>query len=154
MAPDRSSGNRDPSPVAPENCTCFNLRKAARAVTQVYDAALQPVGLKATQFSLLAAAGAAEGRTVGQLAEALVLDRTTLTRNLAPLVRDGLISVEEGSDRRARLVEVTPAGRRLLKRAWPLWRGAQDRMVGDLGDRQWADLLTRLNATVAAAQEA
>ena len=151
MAPEKTSGKRDPSPAAPENCTCFNLRKAARAVTQAYDAALQPVGLKATQYSVLAAAAAIGPLTVGKLADRLVMDRTTLTRNLNPLERDGLVRIEEGEDRRARLVTVTPAGRRLLARAQPLWRSAQERMVDRLGRRQWSELLSGLDASVAAA---
>ncbi|MEE8273100.1 MAG: MarR family transcriptional regulator, partial [Alphaproteobacteria bacterium] len=66
-------------------CTCFNLRKAARAVTQLYDAALGPSGLRATQFSLIAALGVRGAPTISQLAKAMVMDRTTLTRNLKPL---------------------------------------------------------------------
>ena len=83
-------------------CACFNLRKAARAVTQLYDDALRPAGILATQLPLLIATGRLERVTISQLAEAMVMDRTTLTRNLRPLERDGLVRTKPGKDRRVR----------------------------------------------------
>ena len=83
-------------------CTCANLRKATRVVTQVYDAALQPVGLKATQFTVLAVLAERGEAPLTRLAETLVMDRTTLTRNLKPLVREGFIRIEPGVDEAAR----------------------------------------------------
>ena len=135
----------------PADCICFNLRKAARAVTQEYDAALQPSGLKATQFSLLAMAERLGPGPMARLAEELVMDRTTLTRNLRPLEKQGLIRIQPGEDRRARLVEVTPAGRDALARALPLWQRTQARMREGLG-LGTDDLLRQLHAAVTVAQ--
>lgn len=146
----KSGSAAGPSPHGAENCTCFNLRKAARAVTQYYDAALQPSGIKATQFSVLSVAKRLGPVLVGRLAEELVMDRTTLTRNLRPLERHGLIRLEPGHDRRSRMVVLTPAGRAALRAARPPWRRAQDRMVEDLGRREWAELLRNLSDTVSA----
>ena len=91
-------------------CSCGSLRRASRAVTQLYDGVLQPSGLKATQFTLLVAAARLKAAPISLMAEALVMDRTTLTRNLKPLVKDGLLAVEPGEDRRSRWIRLTPQG--------------------------------------------
>ncbi len=136
----------------PNNCTCFGLRKAARAVTQMYDRALKPSGLRATQLSLLFAAERAGPRGIGELAELLVMDRTTLTRNLKPLLDRGLLENIEGADRRRRLIGITPAGREAMAQALPYWREAQLRMAGTLGRSRWWRLLGDLRDTAAQAQ--
>ena len=87
---------------ADEQCICFNLRKAARVITQIYDEAFQPTGCRATQMPLLVATRAMGPVTVNRLAEAVVMDRTTLTRNLKPLERQGLVKVQTGKDHRER----------------------------------------------------
>jgi hypothetical protein len=92
----------------PANCTCLGLRKAARAVTQMYDQTLKPAGLRSTQFSLLVAAERAGPRGIGELAELLVMDRTTLTRNLKPLLVRGLLERAEGADRACSAISGTP----------------------------------------------
>ena len=97
-------------------CACFNLRKATRVVTQLYDEALKPAGLRSTQFAVLAATRALGPVSVNQLAEWIVMDRTTLTRNLKPLERDGLIAVRAGDDLRVRQVSLTAKGRKTLER--------------------------------------
>ena len=79
-----------------QNCTCFNLRKATRAVTQLFDEALKPCGLYATQFTLLAAISSQENVTITELSKTLVMDRTTLTRNLNPLQKSGWVEVTPG----------------------------------------------------------
>ena len=135
-------------------CTCFNLRKAARAVTQLYDAALGPSGLRATQFSLIAALGVRGAPTISQLAKAMVMDRTTLTRNLKPLEKQGLVAVVAGEDRRTRHVRLTPSGHEVLTAALPLWRHAQGEIDARLGAARRGRLLVELSATVSAAQEA
>ena len=136
------------------DCTCFNLRKATRAVTQYYDAILQPSGLRTTQFSVLTAAAITGPAPIGRLAEQLGMDRTTLTRNLAPLEKSGLIrtggEVTSSGDRRARLVEITTAGRKALLRAMPLWEEAQSSLIGRLGTQRWRELLHHLDAATAA----
>ena len=147
--------NQAPNPFAAASeatrCACFNLRKAARAVTQLYDAALEPAGLRATQFSLLAAAAALGSPTVGELARAMVMDRTTLTRNLRPLERQALIALSPGADRRTRHVTLTPEGRQRLDDALPLWRRAQLGIVEGLGPARWDRLLGDLRAVTDAA---
>jgi DNA-binding MarR family transcriptional regulator len=136
----------------PTNCTCFGLRKAARAVTQMYDQALKPSGLRATQLSLLFAAERAGPRGIGELAELMVMDRTTLTRNLKPLLDKGLLETIEGADRRRRPIAITAKGRKTMAQALPYWREAQSRLAGSLGRSRWRRLLGDLRETAAQAQ--
>ena len=132
------------------SCTCFNLRKATRAVTQMYDEALHPSGLRGTQFSVLAALNHMQSATVSELAQGMVMDRTTLTRNLKPLEQKGWIKSVPGTDRRMRELALTVKGQKALSKAMPLWRKAQRDMVNLLGKQRWAGLLDHLNATVEA----
>ena len=106
-------------------CLCDTLRMTARAVTAVYDDALRPLGLRVTQFSLLARAASMGSVESWRLSEALGLDKTTFSRNLRPLERRRLIAIEAGEDRRTRLVRVTPAGKKLLQEAAAGWRSVQ-----------------------------
>jgi DNA-binding MarR family transcriptional regulator len=133
-------------------CACANLRKASRAVTQVYDAALQPTGLKATQFTLLATLSTLGDLPLTRLAEALVMDRTTLTRNLKPLIGKGLVDVASGDDQRVRKVGLTPSGRTAFDEALPHWRIAQSRFVEGLGQEKLRDLLAGIGGTVSIAR--
>ena len=137
------------SPVEVAACTCANLRKTTRMVTQAYDAALQPVGLKGTQFTLLARLAKLGDVPLSRLAKGLVLDRTTLTRNLKPLVARGLIAIGHEQDQRVRTISITDDGRRLLEEAIPNWQRAQSRMVEGLGHQRWSVLLDDLAATLA-----
>ncbi len=136
----------------PQACLCFNLRKAARAVTQLYDAALEPAGLRATQFSLLAVLDGRDAVTITDLARAMVMDRTTLTRNLRPLEKQGLVAIAPGDDRRTREVSLTRRGRQTLTRATPRWRHAQTGMLDALGDRRARRLLGELSGAIDAAR--
>ena len=136
----------------PQACLCFNLRKAARAVTQLYDAALEPAGLRATQFSLLAVLAGRDAVTITDLARAMVMDRTTLTRNLRPIEKQGLVAIAPGDDRRTREVRLTQRGRTALTRATPRWRHAQTRMLDALGDRRARRLLGELSGAIDAAR--
>lgn len=122
-------------------CTCANLRKASRAVTQIYDGALAPSGLKTTQFTLLVTSHLMGASTINELAGEMAMDRTTLSRNLKPLVRKGLLLVRPGEDGRARLVRISPAGERALGEAYPLWARAQGMVVGALGEERHEALL-------------
>ena len=133
---------------APANCTCFNLRKAARAVTQAYDEALRPTGLRATQMQLLAVIAAKGPAGMTELAKTLVMDRTTLTRNLKPLLQQGLLETVEAPDQRQRPIAVTARGRDMLDRAQDHWRQAQARMVEGLGEARWSRLLRDLDESV------
>jgi DNA-binding MarR family transcriptional regulator len=118
-------------------CACFNLRRAARAITQLYDHALAPAGLRATQFTVLVALARTGAIPFSRLAAALGMDRTTLTRNLGPIQRHGLVAIRPGPDRRVRLVEMTAAGHKALDDAIPLWSGAQRQIVEGAGPGRW-----------------
>ncbi len=121
-------------------------------VTKAYDAALKPTGLKATQFTLLATLGECGDSPLTRLAGVLVMDRTTLTRNLKPLVRRGLIRIEHGDDQRVRKVSLTEAGRTVFDQALPHWRKVQMRLVETLGRKRWSGFLDDLTETAALAQ--
>ncbi len=136
------------------DCACFNLRKTARAITQLYDEALRPSGLRCTQFSLLIATTRLEPVTVTHLAEIVVMDRTTLARNLGPLEKEGLIKVTPGDDQRTRIVTLTLRGKEVLSEAFPLWEKAQARVVRGLGQERWNSLQANLKEAVLLAKEA
>lgn len=138
---------------AAANCTCFNLRKATRVVTQFFDQRLQASGLLVNQFTLLAALAQSGSPTMKTLAQILVMDRTTLTRNLKPLQRQGLIAIEPGHDQRERIVTLTPAGQVALAKALPLWKDAQQQVVEGLGKDQWQILLSSLANTISLVRE-
>ncbi|WP_421657002.1 MarR family winged helix-turn-helix transcriptional regulator [Leptothermofonsia sp. ETS-13] len=129
-------------------CTCMNVRKASRVITQLYDEALQPSGLLVSQFNLLVALAFAGSMTMTRLAEVLVMDRTTLTRNLKPLERDGLVQIQPGQDQRTRVVNLTQTGRAALATALPLWEKVQASVVERLGQEQWSLLLQSLSQVV------
>jgi DNA-binding MarR family transcriptional regulator len=139
---------------ASRHCACFNFRKASRAVTQQFDESLQSTGLRSTQFVLMIAVAVSESAGVAALARELVMDRSTLTRNLRPLVRMGLLDVRLGQDRRTRVVELTPTGKDTLVAALPVWADAQRRFTERLGDDRWENLLALLSATVDYTREA
>jgi len=114
------------------SCVCLNLRRAARAISQIYDEALAPAGIKITQFSLLRAVERNEPVAITALADELDLDRTTMARNLAPLERQRLVKLAAGSDLRVTEVRLTPKGRAVVARALPLWQKAQAEISGRL----------------------
>ena len=134
-------------------CTCATVRKAARIVTQMYESALQPTGLKAGQITLLAVLSKQGDMPLTTLADALVMDRTTLTRNLKPMVRDGFVSIRGEEDQRVRVVGLTALGRSKMAEAYPLWTEVQSRMVDGLGAERWSGLVVDLNAAVEVAQK-
>ena len=129
-------------------CTCGSLRKASRRISQFYDSALAPVGLKSTQYSILSEVerGSVAGAvTICELAAAMVMDRSTLGHNLRPLERDELLLLRLGEhDRRKRYVELTKKGRAALQRARRLWRRAEGRFEKIFGKRHAAELRTVL----------
>jgi DNA-binding MarR family transcriptional regulator len=136
------------SRMAANECVNFNLRKADRAVSQVYDKAIASSGLKGTQFTLLNAVSLTDGASISSLAHAMVMDRTTLTRNLAPLERDGLIEIVAGTDRRTRSVAITSSGRTLLNETLPLWHAEHRRLKSDLGAAATSRLIEQLQIVV------
>src|SRR3974390_1620669 len=117
-------------------CACFNVRKAARAITKLYEEVLRPSGLRATQFSLLMATRVMGPVTVVKLSQVTVMDRTTLTRNLQVLEKRGLIAINPGEDRREREVTLTASGMEVLVQAIPLWETAQERVRQGLGEEK------------------
>ena len=114
-------------------CNCLSLRQATRRVTQLYDQALAPVDLRATQYSLLYQIGQLGPIALNPLAEIMVMDRATLGHNVRPLEARGLVSLAVGKDRRSREVSVTETGRDLIVEAKPLWQAAQDAFEAEIG---------------------
>lgn len=131
-------------PVPRGGCTCGSLRKASRRISQFYDCALAPVGIKSTQFSILSEIErrSLEGRvTMCELAVAMVMDRSTLGHNLRPLQRDGLLALRLGQDdKRKRYVELTRKGRSVLHRAQELWHRAEGRFEQIFGKQNALEL--------------
>ena len=116
------------SQVEPEVCNCSALRQAARRVTRLYDDALAPTGLGVNQYSILATLGRVGPSRIQDLAQRLVMDRSTLGHLLRPLEKRGLVRLDMSEDdRRSRVIAVTPAGRALMKKAHPLWAKAERR---------------------------
>jgi len=131
------------------DCHCFAVRSAARHVTQLYDQFLSPSGLRTTQFSILAKLDRLGPMTINAIADAMVTDRTTLARNLKPLQRDGLISVEQSADdRRAKELHLTKVGMRRLDEARTVWAQAQARFERTYGAKRAASLRDMLRAVV------
>jgi DNA-binding MarR family transcriptional regulator len=126
-----------------EDC-CFNMRKATRAVTQFYDRHLEPAGIRATQFTLLLTLTAASGKTLTEMAEGLVMDRTTLTRNLKPLEKAALITTVKLADRRTKGYVLTEKGRQSIEKGVPLWKKAQQQIVSQMGAERYNRLLEEL----------
>jgi len=114
-------------------CACGRLRRATRALTQLYDDEMAPAGLRVTQYSLLSTLGRDSPMRISELAAASLLDRTALSRNLDPLVARGLVEIVAGRDARTRNVALTRAGAAALKAAEPHWRRAQARVAKRLG---------------------
>ena len=135
---------------APEECNCFAVRAAARHVSQSYDRFLAPTGLRTTQYSILARLKRKGPLTINALAEDMVMDRTTLGRNILPLQRDGLIRIEPAAcDRRAKELHLTKAGERRLQAGLKGWSQAQARFETVFGAKRAADLRTLLQAAAA-----
>jgi DNA-binding MarR family transcriptional regulator len=130
----------------PLGCTCFKLRKLTRTVSRLYDQHMAAVGLKITQYSVLTNA-AREALPVAELAERLGTERTTLTRNLKPLIEAQWITLETGADSRQRIVTITAAGRTKLAEACVAWRGAQSALEDLLGIAAVRALHARLDDT-------
>ena len=130
-------------------CGSFNLRKAARSVTQLYDDYLQPTGLRSTQVVVLVTLAKEQDISMGRLARELMLSPSTLSRNLRPLERDGLIAIDD-SGKRGKSVNLTTAGQQALGAAVPYWQRAQAKFTELVGCDSWQDLSARLAQTVSA----
>ena len=124
-----------------EECTCLAVRQAARHLTQFYDRHLAPVGLRTTQFSVLARLRRHGVMTINALAEEMVMDRTTLGRNILPLERDGLISIKPGrADRRSKELRLTDAGLERLRAGYQGWKDAQREFATAFGNERTVGL--------------
>ncbi len=121
-------------------CVCLGLRKTSRRVTRVYDDALRPIGLRSTQLPILVALTLARSLPMSTLADQLEMDRTTLTRNLKPLEKRGLLEIVGGQDRRTREVRLTVRGQETAERAVPLWEKAQSYALEALGSVRLQEL--------------
>jgi DNA-binding MarR family transcriptional regulator len=138
----------DVATSAPGGCTCLRLRKASRRVSQIYDQSLEPLGLTVTQFSLLGHLNAFSGISIGALAAKMVMDPTTLTRNLRPLEKQGyVVFTADPEDQRTRCLHLTASGRKTYRDAKPAWTRAQrhvDKVLGDIGGPPLNDMLDRV----------
>jgi DNA-binding MarR family transcriptional regulator len=135
-----------------EDCNCFAVRSAARHITQLYDQYLAPVGLRATQFSILTRLKRKGPLTINALASEMITDRSTVGRNIQPLERDRLIAIEpSASDRRAKVLRLTAAGEKRLQAAVTAWSRAQDRFESDFGGKRSAEMRDLMGAIVASA---
>jgi DNA-binding MarR family transcriptional regulator len=133
-----------------EECNCLAIRQASRRITQFYDQFLTPVGLRTTQFSILAKLRRHGPMTINALAADLVMDRTTLGRNILPLERQGLIAIEQGrTDRRSKELRLTEAGAERLRTADTRWTEAQTRFEAAFGDERTSTLRALLRTAAA-----
>ena len=134
-------------------CLCHHVRRAARAISRVFDEALAPTGLRASQFNILAVIGARDSRTAAEAALLLAMDRTTLSRNLKPLREAGYITAEGGAGRRPDALVLTITGQAVFARAALLWRQAQSGLTQGLGAGQAGTLLQALEAAARVAAQ-
>lgn len=132
---------------------CASFRRAARALTQRYDEALRPLGLRATQFTILQVLFRAGDLTQGRLGQILAMDSTTLTRTLETMIAHGWIAKRPGKDRRERRVYRTRAGEELFRRATQRWEKAQADLRRRLGAGRWDQLLQSTNEVTATVTE-
>lgn len=127
--------------LPPLPCMCAGFRRAARAVTQMYEEALRPLGLHATQMTILQVLSHTGELSQGQVGTILAMDSTTLTRSLAIMLREGWVRERRGKDRRERLLRLSAAGQKKLTLATPVWEETQARLRKRLGAATWDDML-------------
>jgi DNA-binding MarR family transcriptional regulator len=124
---------------------CSSFRRTSRALTQLYEEAMRPLGLRATQFTILLVLSRTGEASQGQLAGLLAMDSTTLTRTLGIMSRHGWIAERPGRDRRERLLHLSSGGEAQLRRALPVWERVQSRLRNQLGEQPWNNLLQLTN---------
>lgn len=129
----------------PPQCVAYNLRKTSRLITSFYRKTIAPSGLKGNQFPLLLAIQLRQPVSITELANSLGLDRTTLSRNLKLLEKQGYITLENNSDHRVRNVQLSQDGEERLGLALPLWQQAQDTVIEQFGEERWGTLLESLH---------
>lgn len=131
-------------------CLCASFRRSSRALTQYYEQALRPLGLRSSQFTVLQALSLVGETTQGRLGQILAMDSTTLTRTLEIMDGHGWIAKRQGNDRRSRRLSLTKAGTTKFKRALPSWQEVQTRLRSQLGDDRWETLLSLTNIVTSA----
>jgi DNA-binding MarR family transcriptional regulator len=129
-------------------CACFNFRKSSRSVTQFFDQALAPAGLRSTQLVILITGLLLGPSSIARLARELVMDRSTLTRNLKPLLNMGLLQLSEAATGKHKSVVVTIEGRAALLKAAPYWERAQGHLVSRFGTERWDRIMEDLGSIV------
>lgn len=129
-----------------QRCLNFQLRRISRPISRYYDDALRPLGLRITQFNILAVLAQSGPISLTNLATLLGMERSALARNLKPVARKGLVKLAHGEDRRTRMVELASPGKRKLIEALPSWTGAQNKLVAKLGPDQTALLIQVLSS--------
>jgi DNA-binding MarR family transcriptional regulator len=120
-------------------CASFNFRRTTRAVTKLFDLALEGAGIRSTQFTILVGIAKTQPVSMGSLADVLALDPTTLTRSLRPLQQDGLLEISDRAAMRQRFITLTHKGERTLAKAVPKWRKVQKHFVNAVGERYWSE---------------
>jgi DNA-binding MarR family transcriptional regulator len=123
-------------------CLCGNVRMASRALTSIYDRYLAPAGVNASQMAVLWCVAAREPVPMGEIAQALVMEKSTVTRNVAMLAEMGLLATASGADVRQKLVSATPKGRKTYAAALPCWEAAQEAVEKALGEATFAQLVS------------
>jgi len=125
-------------------CASFNFRRTARAVTRLYDMALEESGIRSTQFAILVGIAKNQPVSIGALAAVLVIDSTTLTRSLRLLEKEGLVAISNRAAMRQRFLSITAKGEHILAHSLPAWRKAHERFVATIGSEYWAELRSEL----------
>jgi len=123
-----------------QNCLFSKTRTVSRYVTNLYTKALKEIGITPVQYSMLTAIQVLKEANINDLSRALKIDRTTINRNLKPLIRDGLVYMNESSDRRERLVSITIEGDELYKKGYEGWQKAQCEFKEILGEKNWNEM--------------
>jgi DNA-binding MarR family transcriptional regulator len=139
--------------MSTDSCTCSELRRAARAVTLLYDNAFRSSGLLSTQLGVLHVIYKSDSIRISHLAKELGMDRTTLTRNLSVLQRQGFIKISSGKDNRTRIVTITNKGRTTIAKAIPLWNDVQNKVKEQMGETLWNELMVNLSQFVKVADQ-
>ena len=125
-------------------CASFNFRRTARAVTALFDNALQKTGIRSTQFAILTAIAKSQPVSIGKIAEILVIDRTTLTRSLGLMQKQGFLTISPRAAKRQRFLSLTLKGEKALAQALPEWRKIQQRFIDSVGPEYWLKLRSEL----------
>ena len=128
-------------PLHIDPCVCTTVKKLSRVLVRHYDAELAPAGINVTQFAVLRHIARLSGHSLARIAEELEMDRTSLYRAIAPMVRDGWLAEEDGADARSRTARLTKKGQKVLDKANELWDVVQERVIGGFGKKEYRGLV-------------